>query len=252
MPAHQPRGRIHVQNVKFLCCEQILPFAADGEGVWSPGGPLPCKAVGRRPEGGSFSWWDSRNLPSFVRVNSSAGADLQTKVGPNPLTLSAPQETGGKQTSRGRRLEPGPGGQFALGTWPDAPLWGWRTAPLPVGWVGWGLGRDRGSPCSFLPRALAPGPGSLRTCPRPQPRPFLGFPVNNAGGPRLCGGLTLGTALARHRGRGAQLCRRKPEPPPGAEETKALGGASGWGFGAVSLPRARGRGGAGPAGGQRR
>lgn len=52
MPAHRPRGRIHVQNVKFLCCEQTLTFAADGEGVWSPGGPLPCKAVGRRAQTG--------------------------------------------------------------------------------------------------------------------------------------------------------------------------------------------------------
>lgn len=84
MPAHQPRGRIHVQNVKFLCCEQILPFAADGEGVWSPGGPLPCKAVGRRPEGGSFLGGThaiSLRLSGLIRVQVQI---CKQRWGPTP------------------------------------------------------------------------------------------------------------------------------------------------------------------------
>lgn len=175
MPAHRPGGRIQVQNVKFLCCEQTLPFAADGEGVWSPGGPLPCKAVGRRPEGGSFSRWDSRNRPSFVRVNSSAGADLQTKVGPNPLTLSAPQETGGNRPAGAGDWNPGQAVNlpWALG---QTRLCG-DGGPHPCPLAGWGRDWEgtEAAPARFFHACSHLGPRACAPVRDPSPAPSLVF-----------------------------------------------------------------------------
>lgn len=112
------------------------------------------------------------------RVNSSPGAGMQTKVG--RLTLS----------TQPRRQ---------AGSWSPG-----QAAHSP-----WALGHSTGlcrfgrvAAWSFLALTPAPTP-SRSTCPRPQPRPVLRFPANNAGPQGLCGGLALGTASSMEGGEGA-------------------------------------------------